>query len=275
MVKQGSFFTRLAERWRAGSGVKVEAGHTAGADVARPPLNRVDPAAAAGELRSTRKLSEREEAMVVLGTHFQELAGLMRGVQTRMDSQVGRLADAADSLRQLPGIGTQQLDLLRGLAAHMEKQNSLGEQMTRTLAVLPQLLSNVEGALQRAATTDERTSATMREFQGTMDRIHTSMAAMVDHSQQQVEATKSFAQQREESLRSIASNLEQTQRDSVKELRSAADDSLKSLRVSHEDQSSRLRRVVQEQAGWNKAVLAGLGVVTIGLVALLIIQLVK
>lgn len=286
MVKKGSIFSRLADRWRAGAGVRVEEG-AAGAsrvDPARASVSRVDPRAVrpevpstamAGEQRSTRKLTEREDAMVALGSHFQELATLLRGVHTRMDGQLGRLVETATSLQQLPALSHQQLDLLRGMSTQLEKQNVLGEQLATTLHGLPQLLTSVETALQRAAQNDERTSATMREFQATMDRIHQSMGKMVDNSEQQTKATQSLVAQREDSLKEIATGIQQAQRDAVQELRSAADDGMQTLRRSHEDQSNRLQRVVQDHAGWNKAVLVMLGVVALGMLTTIVVLMVK
>ena len=288
MVKKGSIFSRLAERWRH-SGVKVEETRDAGraedrlGDQARASVSRLEPrtgrdlpaAGAPGEVRSTRKLSEREDAMVALGSHFQELSALLRGVHTRMDGQLGRLVETSSALQQLPALSSQQLDVLRGMAVQLEKQNILGEQMTRTLHGLPQLLQSVEAALQRAQQSDERTSATMREFQSTMDRIHASMGRMVDSSEQQARATQSPVSQREDSLQAIASGLEQSQRDAVQELRAAADDGMQVLRRSHEDQSNRLQRVVQEHAGWNKAVLVVLGIVALGMIAAIAMLVVK
>ncbi len=296
MVKKGSIFSRLAERWRTGAGVRIEAtGERAGDDApraeagsriesARASVSRVEPRAArvempstafAGEARSTRKLSEREDAMVALGSHFQELASLLRGVHTRMDGQLGRLVETATSLQQLPALSNQQLDLLRGMSTQLEKQNVLGEQIARTLHGLPQLLTSVESALQRAAQNDERTSTTMREFQSTMDRIHQAMGRMVDNSDQQTKATQNLVAQREDSLKQIATGIEQAQRDAVKELRTAADESMQTLRRSHEDQSNRLQRAVQDHAGWNKAVLVLLGVVALGMLTTIVVLFLK
>lgn len=289
MVKKGSIFSRLAERLRSG-GVKVEEAHgdagrgevrgeparaTVSRVEARPVRPEVPSTAFAGELRSTRKLSEREDAMVALGSHFQELSTLLRGVHTRMDGQLGRLVETATSLQQLPALSNQQLDLLRSMAGQLEKQNVIGEQVARTLSGLPTLLSSVETALQRAATSDERTSATMREFQSTMDRIHQSMGRMVDNSELQTKATQNLIAQREESLQQLATGMQEAQQQAVQQLRQAADDGMQTLRRSHEDQATRLQKVVQEHAGWNKAVLAVLGVVALGMLATLVMLLLK
>lgn len=291
MVKKTSIFARLRERFGS-TGVRIDERRMGDVkpEPAKATVKRVDtnggngghsnggnggpaslPAQLQGELKTTRKLSDREEAMVALGEHFSELASLMRGSHARMDAQTQKLVDAAESLQQLPVLGNRQLELLQGLAGHMERQNQLGERVAETLTVLPRLMENVETALARAAATDERTSQTMRDFEGTMNRIQSAMGKMVEHSETQANAAKSLAERREESLK----GLEQAQRDSVKELRTAADEGMKSLRRSHEDQSNRLQKVVQDHAGWNKAVLGMLGVVLLVLVGLLVMQLVK
>ena len=59
------------------------------------------------------------------------------------------------------------------------------------------------------------------------------------------------------------------------ELRSAADEGMQSLRRSHEDQSNRLQRVVEAHAGWNKAVLVGLGIVALGMLTTIVVLLLK
>jgi hypothetical protein len=61
----------------------------------------------------------------------------------------------------------------------------------------------------------------------------------------------------------------------VHELRTAADESMQALRRSHEDQSNRLQRVVQEHAGWNKAVLVVLLVVALGMLATIAVLLLR
>jgi DNA-binding ferritin-like protein len=276
MVKKGSIFARIAGRWRSGS-VRIDADDRAAelsGDAAVARVDRLEPAQA-GDVRPARKLSEREEAMVAIGGHFQELSTLLRGVHSRMDGQLGRLCDTVAALQELPLLSAQQLEALRGLAVHMERQTQVGEHLGRSLQTLPALLQNVEQALQRAAQTDERTATTMREFQGTMDRIHASMSAMVRHGEQQAKATQQLADQRSDAVQSLATGMERVQRDALRELRDAADVSLQSLRRTHEDQSNRLQRVVQEHAGWNKAVLVVVGIAVFGILGLLVMQLVQ
>ena len=178
--------------------------------------------------------------------------------------KLGKLVEAASSVQQLPQLQNQQLELMRAVASHLEKQNNTSEQIAKSVQGLPQMITKVESALERAAKTDERTSSTMREFQGTMDRIQAAMGSMVENTERQSRATQSIANQRQESMK-----------DAVAELQKSANDSLESLRRTHEDQSNRLQRVVQEHAGWNKAVLVVLGVLAIGMAGLLVMQLVK
>lgn len=308
MVKQGSFFQRLKERFGSGSGVRVDSHGTEGRTSSgaggpankvlprpdRPSPQRVEPERTAArevatefapaEVRSSRKLSEREEAMVALGTHFQELTSLLRGSQSRVDDQLSRIVAATGSLAALPTLGQQQLDTLRVLSAQMERQNSLGDQMATTLTKLPNLLQNVEQALARAAQTDERTAATVREFQSTMDRITASMGQMVAQGEQHVLTAQNLAERRDEELKGLASTIAQSQQLAVDELQRTTgktlqtlqqthEDGLMGLRRTHEDQSNRLQRVVQEHAGWNRAVLVGIGFVVLGIGALIVLQL--
>ncbi len=291
MVKQGSFFQRLKERWSSGSGVRVERGgappNGKGKPGERPatPVQRVDPERApntsrelaadfaAVDTRSSRKVSDREEAMLALGSHFQELTALLRGSQSRVDDQLTKLVGATSALTQLPTLSLQQLDALRTLSVQMERQNSLGEQMASTMTKLPNLLQNVETALARAAATDERTAATVREFQTTMDRIHTSMGQMVQHGEQHVRTAQNLAERRDQELKGLADGIQESQQRVATELQRTTDQGLATLQRSHEDQSNRLQRVVQEHAGWNRAVLVGIGLVVIGIGALIVMQL--
>jgi methyl-accepting chemotaxis protein len=224
------------------------------------------------EARSTRKMSDREEAMMAVGHHFQELAQLMKGAQAANDEKLQQIVDATSSM---PALGQQQLEALKALSTQMDKQNALGVQLSATMTKLPSLLENVETALDRAAKTAERTAATVREFQSTMDRIHTSMDKMVDNSNQQASAAKQLAERRTEELEGLAKDISRSQEGAVDELKRANEESLTSLRRTHEDQSNRLQRVVQEHAGWNRAVLVGIGLVVIGIGAVIVLQLVK
>ena len=298
MVNKGSFFQRLKERWGSGSGVRVEkpaasSGRSTATDkvaakpaatASRVEAERTSPANGNGnarpvsstfqpaDARSTRKMSDREEAMMAVGHHFQELAQLMRGAQAQSDEKLQKIVDATSSM---PALGQQQLETLRALSSQMDKQHELGVQLSQTMTRLPNLLENVEKALDRAAKTDERTAATVREFQSTMDRIHTSMDKMVSNSNEQTEATKQLADRRAEELENLAKDMARSQEGAVDELKRTTDEGLASLRRTHEDQSNRLQRVVQEHAGWNRAVLVGIGLVVLGIGAVIVLQLVK
>ncbi|MCA8974954.1 MAG: hypothetical protein KDC98_09540 [Planctomycetes bacterium] len=243
-------------------------------------VERVEPireiaTGAPAERRSTRKLSDREEAMVALGSHFQELTTLLRGSQAKTDGQLEQLVQATGALTSLPAIGQQQLDTLRALSVHMEKQSALGEQMAATVTKLPQMLANVEQALARAAATDERTAATVKEFHSTMERIHASMNKMVERGDQQVEATRQLATRSDDALLDIAQGIEASQQQALGKLQQTTDESLASLRRTHEDQSNRLQRVVEDHASWNRAVLVGIGLVVVGIGALIALQLLR
>lgn len=292
MVNKGSFFQRLKDRWGS-SRVRVEGksaanhpvhtsrpnGATAAA-AAVPPTPRAEPmrevaTGAPAEVRSTRKMSEREEALLALNTQFQELTSLLRSSHARTDDQLGKIVSATGALAALPALSQQQLETLRALSTHMEKQSVLGEQVASAMTQLPALLGNVEKALARAAATDERTAATVREFQSNMDRIHQAMGQMVEQNKEQVSATHKLAERKDEALLDIRSGIEASQQKVMTELQRTTDESLKSLRRTHEDQSNRLQKVVQEHASWNRAVLLGLGLVVIGIGALIVLQLVK
>ena len=323
MVKQGSFFQRLKDRFGSGSGIRVDSKSPSSSSpsspppASRPPLGAARPANGAGaaassaahgnagtppskpvpiprvepertppvrelasefapvDTRSTRKLSDREEAMLALGTHFQELTSLLRGSQARTDDQLTQIVAATGALSTLPALGQQQLETLRALSAQMERQNTLGEQMASTMTKLPNLMQSVESALARAAATDERTAATVREFQSTMDRIHVAMGQMVQHGEQHVKTAQQLATRRDDELKGLAAGIEEAQQKAVGELARTTEASLQSLRRTHEDQSNRLQRVVQEHAGWNRAVLVGIGVIVLGIGALIVLQLVK
>ena len=285
MVNKGSFFQRLKERWgSSGSGVRVDA---RSGERGAGPVQRVDPERTKSngrelaselppaETRSQRKLSEREEALLALSTHFKELSTMLRGSQARMDDHLERLVAATSSLTALPALSQQQLEMLRGVSAHMERQNALGAQLTTTITKLPSLLQNVEAALQRAAATDERTAATVREFQTTMDRIHSSMGQMVQSSDRQAKATQQLAEHRDEALKGLVEGIELSHQKTSHELMRTTDEGLLSLRRMNEDQSNRLQRTIEDNAGWSRAVMFGIGVVVLGIGALIVLQIAR
>lgn len=300
MVNKGSFLQRLKGRWGNGSGVRFDeatsiagserSGAGASAIDARPgePVQgeRVTDAGSAtpaggskgavssafqpAETRSSRKMSDREEAMMVVGQHFQELSQLLRGAQAASDDKLQKIVEATSSI---PALGQQQLEALSALSTQMSHQNDMGVQLSATITRIPALLENVERALDRAAKTDERTAATVIEFQSTMDRIHSSMDRMVSNSNQQAEVAKQLAERSQQNFESIAANVTSAQQSAVDELKRTNEASLRQLRRTHEDQSNRLQRVVQESTSWNRAVLVGIGLVVLGVGAGIVLQL--
>ena len=275
MVKQGSFLQRLRERMRGP--VRIDATGDGAADA--PQMVAAERVAAGGfdgpvEQRSTRKLTEREEALLAVGGHFQELTAMLRGSQARVDDQLARLVASTSALPQLPTLSQQHLEALRTLAAQMERQNVLGEQLAHAMAWLPGMLESVEHALARAAAADERTSAVVRDFQGTLDRVQDAMGRMVAHGEQHVLAAQGLVARRDQEFKDLTEGIQVTQLRAADELHRAAAEGMNSLRQSHEDQSNRLQRIVQESAAGNRAVLFGLAmlaILTIGVLALRLI----
>jgi hypothetical protein len=275
MVKQVSFLQRLRERMRGP--VRIDAAGDGATDA--PQMVAAERVAADGfdgpvEQRSTRKLTEREEALLAVGGHFQELTAMLRGSQARVDDQLARLVASTSALPQLPTLSQQHLEALRTLAAQMERQNVLGEQLAHAMARLPGMLESVEHALARAAAADERTSAVVRDFQGTLDRVQDAMGRMVAHGEQHVLAAQGLVARRDQEFMDLTEGIQVTQLRAADELHRAAADGMQSLRQSHEDQSNRLQRIVQESAAGNRAVLFGLAmlaILTIGVLALRLI----
>lgn len=275
MVKQGSFFQRLRERMRG----PVHVDEAGGDPVDAPQMVATERVGAEGydgavESRTTRKLSEREEALLAVGGHFQELTSMLRGSQARVDDQLARLVSSTSALPQLPALSQQHLEALRTLSAQMERQNVLGEQLAHAMSRLPGMLESVEHALARAAAADERTSAVVRDFQGTLDRVQEAMGRMVAHGEQHVLAAQGLVARRDQEFRDLTEGIQLTQLRAADELHRAAADGMQALRQSHEDQSNRLQRIVQESAAGNRAVLFGLAllaILTIGVLALRLI----
>ena len=135
MVNKGTFFQRLKSRWGSGSGVRVEkptagkatagkasAGKASGRSAANSATqSRAEPeliqprsrrngdgSASDGgavsstfqpaDVRSSRKMSDREEAMLTVGHHFQELATLMRGSQAANDEKLQKIVEATGAI---------------------------------------------------------------------------------------------------------------------------------------------------------------------------------
>ena len=58
-------------------------------------------------------------------------------------------------------------------------------------------------------------------------------------------------------------------------LKSATSEGLTALRQSHEDQATRLQKVVEDTGKWNQAVIVLLGLVAVGLGAVLVVLLTR
>ena len=95
-----------------------------------------------------------------------------------------------------------------------------------------------------------------------MGRIHDSMTKMVDKKDGGGEA-----------VREAVAEAGTRQAQAVQQLKSATDESLRALRRSHEDQSTRLQKVVEDNGKWNQAIIVLLGLVFVGLGAVLIVLL--
>lgn len=278
MVKQTSFFQRLKERMRGSARVesapaasptdgpvqRFEAERVPGHDIDSGPI----------ESRSTRKLSDREEALIAVGGHFQELTTMLRGSQARTDDHLDKLVASTSTLAQLPGLSQQHLEALRTLAAQMERQNLLGEQLAQAMAQLPGMLQSVERAMARAAAADERTSSVVAEFRGTLATVQSAMGRMVDQGEQHVLAAQGLVARRDQEFKDLTESIQITQLRAANELHRATEEGMASLRTSHEDQSNRLQRIVQESATWNRAVLFGLALVAVLVVGVLALVLV-
>ncbi|MBM3973236.1 MAG: hypothetical protein FJ301_03960 [Planctomycetes bacterium] len=277
MVKPASFFQRLKERIRGTA--RVEAAPAA--PPTNSPVQRFEAECVPGhdidsvqiEPRSTHKLSDREEALIAVGGHFQELTAMLRGSQARTDDHLDKLVASTATLAQLPGLSQQHLEALRTLAAQMERQHLLGEQLSQAMAQLPGMLQSVERAMARAAAADERTSSVVAEFCGTLATVQSAMGRMVDQGEQHVLAAQGLVARRDQEFKDLTEGIQITQLRAANELHRATEEGMASLRTSHEDQSNRLQRIVQESASWNRAVLFGLAMVSIlvvGVLALII-----
>ena len=98
---------------------------------------------------------------------------------------------------------------------------------------------------------------------------------MVENGNKQVEVTQKLADRRDDALLDIAQGIESSQQQALSDLQRTTDQSLNSLRRTHEDQSNRLQRVVEDHASWNRAVLFGIGLVVLGIGALIALQVLK
>jgi hypothetical protein len=291
VVKKSSFLDKLRNRWRSPSGMRVEG---APRDDGRSEVLASLPAAPEPvEPAGRAKLTPQQDAMLALGEGFKELASLLRGVQTRLETQGELNAAFGARVEQLPVLAAAQLEALRGLAQALERQQALGDAVLARLGDLPQALAGVQRALDRAAATDERAVRTFDEFRATMDRIHGSIGEMVQSSRTQAQATQALVQDQRAGqqrlldtlgqdrerhateLRGAVDGLGRTQQESLRRVESVTQDGLGALRRAQEDQSTRMTKLVAEQSRLQRAVLvfAVLSLlVLIGIAALLALR---
>lgn len=266
MVKKSSFLEKLRNRWRSPSGMRIDAGSD------RTPLASVPAKQGPAEPAARTKLTPREDALMALGEGFAELAGLMRGVQTRLDGQGEQAAALATRIEQLPMLGAAQLEALRALAASIEKQQASSDAILTRIGDLPQALATVQRALDRAAATDERAVTTLNEFRTTMERVQGAIGEMVQSSKTQAQATQALVQdqragqlrvletirdertQHHQDVRDVVDGFGRTQAESSQRIEAVTKEGLGALRRSHEDQATRIAKLVAEQGRTNRAV---------------------
>lgn len=244
MVKKSSLLSKLKNRLRTGPNGDRELLESLPARTART---------------SSRKLSNKEEALMAMGEGFKELSNMMRGVQVRLEDQDGRMADVVENTRG-------QLEVLKGLSGNLE--------------LLPETMRELKKALERASATDDRTSKTLDEFKGHMDKIQGSMDKMVESARVQAQASRSLTDKREEqeraqtsAMRAMVKDLGSSQTKAVEHLEEATSKQLASLRNAHEDQSSRLLKLMSASGRWNRAMLVVMILLLGGLATLFALQI--
>lgn len=289
MVKKTSLFQKLKGRFTSGS-VRVEEPRTVvrGSRAAAPagasrtasrvsvpepkpaaePAARIEPMAVGEPLadaRSSRKLSSREEAALTLGEGFKELCSLMRGVQVRIDAQGDK--------------NSGQIAALQKLASQLEKQGQNHELMVRSLATLPDMMKQVQTALERTAQADERTASTLGEFRSTMERVQGSMTQMVEQSRKSADAAGKLAEEQKSGTERLAKVLEErskdgeTMRSVVQRIEKNSTDHMTALRLAQQDQSTRMHKLVAQSSTWNKAILAVLVLTFLALAGVFFVML--
>jgi len=265
VVKKSSFLDKIVSRFRGGS-VRVDSDSRSGTRTrGNGDANRVsgtdgDPAVVQPvreEIipRSRRRMSPSEEAAIKMTHNFQELSGVLQGMQTRMEDQSGRLNRMDQNLARLPAAADAQIEVLQGLAGQIEKQNVINTSMLETFAGLPDVMKGVQASLEKNAVSDERTAQTLGEFKGTMDRVRVSMGDVVKSSQVQAEA---------------ATSLVENQQQTFRKLEVTTKEGLEKLRFAQEDQADRMTEMVDEHSRWNRSVLALLILSFAALVAIFI-----
>jgi hypothetical protein len=271
VVKKSSFLEKLRHRWKTGAGVQVS--KPVGRDkVPEPVQARIDGridrrggVAAPVEAASSRKLSAREEAVSAITEGFADLSSLVRGVQARVEDSGARTGEIAGDVKVLPALARAQLETLQRLAAHLQRQGEVNEQLLVSLGGLPDLLSGVQAALDRVADADHRTAQTLEDFRTTMDRIEGAMEQMVDSARAQADATTALSRdhraEQEEIVAAIRQGREedvqtlvQTQREGVERIESATSQRLEVLRKMQEEHAAHIGKLVTANGKWTQVV---------------------
>ncbi|MHC5064102.1 MAG: hypothetical protein ACYTG5_09020 [Planctomycetota bacterium] len=279
MVKKSSFLEKLKSRWSSSS-LRVSAGaekpvHGEGARIA-PIL-----AGAEKELLSARKMSDSEKGLVAINEGFKDLAQAMHGMQTRLDSQAEDTARTASDVHRLPAINQAQVELLRRMSEHMDRQNQSTDLMATHLADLPKVMAELREALDRASAIDERTSSTLDQFRGNMDRIHNSMAEMVDNSAQQADAASSLLRAQRDHLDGFSQRMNEERDQQVEavgsivgNLETVTETGMDGLRKAQADQSTRLGKLIAEGTRASRAILILLSLTFLALVVISVLLVV-
>lgn len=291
MVKKSSFIDKLVNRFRSGSGVRVEAGQRRGegetveARATGAGAGDVDvevdsgqvPARPRAEARSGRKISSREDAMITMNESFGELASLLRGVQVRLEDQGGQMARVGEHTQNLPAAGEAQVKVLESLVVQVERQNQLQENMARAFTTLPGIMEGLKVALERAAATDKRTVETLVDFRSTMDRIQDGMGQMVESAKTQAESSRVLAKDQKASAEKLVDRLNEErklqgemQKATVRELENTTQEGLRALRWAQEDQANRMVKLVGEAGRLNRVVVVLLIMSVAALAAILV-----
>ncbi|MEO0479290.1 MAG: hypothetical protein AAF196_07410 [Planctomycetota bacterium] len=280
-VRSGNVGTGKADSSRAGSRVGTTVtGSSAPKAEPKPaeptrspaePTRKVDAVARrAAEAKVARKLSPKEDASLAMRDGFQELGSLLRGMQSRIDSQGEQIARTVESVNQLPAIGQQQLETLRRLADRFDRQSEQTAVLTRSLGDLPQTLKSVQESLDRAAATDERQAKSLDEFRTNMARINESMEKMVDHSKSQSEATQSLVSAEKEALTESFDGFAKSQKsateDAAARLGAAHDRGVKVLSQIQEQHAEKLNQLAESNQKANRPVIVLLSLVLVALI---------
>ena len=286
MVNKSSFLDKLVSRFRSTSGVRVDAGHRrrgpsetveARADESLKSEPGQVPARPRSEVKSGRKISSREDAVITMNESFGELASLLRGVQVRLEDQGGQMARVGEHTESLPATNEAQLDVLKSLVVQVEKQNQLQDSMARAFTQLPEVMDGLKSALDRAAATDKRTVETLVDFRATMDRIQDGMGTMVESATTQAEASKVLAKDQKASAEKLVDRLNderkqqgEVQKATVRELENTTQEGLRALRWAQEDQANRMVKLVGEAGKLNRVVVVMLIMSFAALAAILV-----